>query len=713
MPSSLFALRRLLRILLLLLLCASRFKVSDDCNFISLTLSVPVIHPFLQALRERPLLTDGAMGTLLYARGASTENSFEQLNFTAPEMVQQAHIDYINAGADLIETNSFAGNRLKLANFGQEGQTYKLNVQAAKIARAAREIAGTPAFIAGSIGPPGRLLKPLGPLEAGELAAAYQEQMEALLAGGVDLFMIETMSSLEELAIAVRAARKVATLPIVAQLSFSVEGLSLLGLAAEDSVRLLADLKDDMPDVIGINCGAGPGPVFDSLLRMTAAFRDAGIKEDRLTFSCLPNAGLPSFNGGRYTFMSRPSYCASYVEPYLRAGARLIGGCCGTTPEHIKVMRKHLDNFLAHAEQEPHSKHETHAVQDKSSIAAKSTASVISLHSSSQIEEKKFDGEGEQLKEEKTKQEKASWASRLRAAKVSSSERGDFFISVELDPPKGATAKKLLQAAQMLYAAGADAINVGDSPMARVRMSSLATCQLIQTAVGIDTIIHFTTRDRNLMGIQADLLGCQALGIRNVIALTGDPPALGNYVHATAVYDVDSIGLIKIISQLNQGKDIAGNSIGSPTSFSIACALDPCKADKQQEMERLRQKIEAGAHIIMTQPIYQVSDLTNFFDDFGACPLPLVVGIMPLNSFKHAEYLHNEVPGISIPKHVRNAMEKAGEKGAQTGLKLAEELLHELMPLCQGAYLVPSFGRYDDMCTLVKNIKSNVQSCLS
>jgi homocysteine S-methyltransferase len=299
-------------------------------------------------------------------------------------------------------------------------------------------------------------------------------------------------------------------------------------------------------------------------------------------------------------------------------------------------------------------------------------------------------------------------AARLQESKATGT--GDFYVSVELDPPKGAVTRKILQAAKLLYEAGADAINVGDSPMARVRMSSLATCQLIGQNVGIDTIIHFTTRDRNLMGIQADLLGCQALGIKNIIALTGDPPALGNYVHATAVYDVDSVGLIKIITQLNQGKDIAGNSIGSPTSLSIACALNPTHENRQAELERLRKKIDAGAHFVMTQPIYQATDLSDFFADFGPCPIPILVGIMPLHSCKHAEYLHNEVPGISIPQHVRDAMEQAGDQGAQVGLELAEELLAEVRDVCQGTYLVPSFGRYEEMATLVRRLKEKSRS---
>lgn len=652
-------------------------------------------HPFLDALKERPLLTDGAMGSLLYARGASSEGSFEQLNLTRQDLVQQVHIDYINAGADVIETNSFAGNRFRLAPFGLDADVWKLNVWAAKVARNAREVAGQPTFVAGAVGPTGRLLAPIGDVSRDDLSTVFQEQMEALLAGGVDLFMIETMSSLEETAIAVRAARKVAKLPVVAQLSFSVEGHTFLGATPEDAVKLLAELGDDIPDVLGINCGAGPGPVFDCLLRMAEAVKSSGF-DDRVTFSCLPNAGQPSLTGGRYHFISRPSYCATYIEPYVRAGARLVGGCCGTTPEHIKVMREHLDKYIAETREEQKQAAAAPAVQVtvKKDLRKPSgtTAGAVAANEAGTAS-----GAGKSPK----------LAGRLD--QIKRNPGSDFFVSVELDPPKGAVFKKLLQAAQLIREAGADSINVGDSPMARVRMSSLATCQLINTRVGIDTIIHFTTRDRNLMGIQADLLGCQALGIETILALTGDPPSLGNYAHATAVYDVDSIGLIGIISQLNKGNDITGNSVGTPTNLSIGCALNPTMEDRHLEITRFRKKLEAGAHFTMTQPIYQVSDLTDFLDDFGECPVPILVGIMPLHSHKHAEYLHNEVPGITIPQDVRDAMEKAGDEGARVGLELAEELLEKVSSICQGTYLVPSFGRYDDMATLVSRLKGKLK----
>ena len=637
---------------------------------------------FLEAIRKRPLVCDGAMGTLLYARGASSEAGFEQLNLTQPEFVQQVHIDYINAGADVIETNSFAGNRFRLSAYGMAADVWKINLWAAKTARNAREIAGQPTFVAGSVGPTGKLLAPLGDTKPQELQDAFCQQMEALLAGGVDLFMIETMSSLEETREAVLAARKVSKLPVVAQLSFSVEERTLLGSTPEDVVNLLSELGDDMPDVIGINCGSGPGPVMDCLTRMVDAVKTLKLPKDRITFSCLPNAGMPTVVGGRFMYMSRPDYCASFVEPFIKAGARLVGGCCGTTPEHIAAMRGAVDKMLGQTDQAP-------SVQIVSNPVEVTQEEVKSARPIAP----------------KEKGEKAlpplGFAERLLAT-----DPDDFFISVELDPPKGTVARKIIQAAGNLKEAGADAINVGDSPMARVRMSSLATCHLIQQQSGIPTIIHFTTRDRNLMGIQADLLGAQALGINNILALTGDPPSVGTYAHATAVYDVDSIGLIKIISQLNCGVDIAGNSIGSPTRLSIACALNHTAENRALEMERFRNKLAAGAHFVMTQPIYQKSDLTNFLDDFGNCPAPILVGIMPLHSHKHAEYLHNEVPGISIPDKIRKAMEKAGEEGARIGLELAEELLEEIRPIVRGAYIVPSFGRYDDICTFVKNIKS-------
>lgn len=649
-------------------------------------------HPFLEALKKKPLLCDGAMGTLLYARGASPEACFEQLNVGKQDVVQQVHIDYINAGAEVIETNSFCGNRYRLKAYGKEQDVWQFNVWAAKVARNAREIAGQPVFIAGSVGPTGKLLAPIGDVTKAELESAFTEQMEGLLAGGVDLFIIESMSSPVEAAVAVRAARKLSKLPVVAQFSFTTEGNTIMGTKPEDAARILLDLGDERPDVIGINCGAGPGPVLEALQRLGAELARLGVTPDELPLSCSPNAGLPGREGNRFMYISRPDYCASFVEPYLQAGARMIGGCCGTTPDHIKLMRTALDKYIE-KKLKPSKEFPKAGADELQQLAESSGTIRVTVQDAAPAEAPAkevpiFEG----------------IASRLRT-----NDRGNFFVSVELDPPRGAIPRKLLQAATMVKEAGADTINVGDSPMAKVRMSSMATCLLIQQKVGIETIIHFTTRDRNLMGIQADLLGCQALGVRNVIALTGDPPSVGNYAHVTAVYDVDSVGLIKIISQLNKGLDIGGNTIGSPTSLTIACALNPTAENRKLEIERLKKKIDAGAHIIMTQPLYQLSDLTDFLDDFGEVPVPILAGIMPLHSFKHAEYLHNEVPGITIPDHIRKEMEKAGDEGAAVGVAEAEKLIEELRPLIAGIYAVPSFGRYDDLCAMVRRLKAEAQ----
>lgn len=651
------------------------------------------VSPFIKAVKERPLLADGGIGTLLYSRGASPDASFEHLNLTNKDLVQEIHVEYLNAGAEIITTNSFGANKFKLANFGLEKDVWNINVWAAKVARNAREIAGIPAFIAGSVGPTGRLMPPIGDTGEETLFEAFREQMDGLLAGGVDLFTIETMSSIEELTVAVRAARSICDLPVIAQVSFSPEGHTFFGLTPEDVSRLFDNLGKDAPEIIGINCGAGPGPVFDALLKMTSTL--ARRKDLHLLgYSSLPNAGQPSMSEGHFKYVSPPDYCASYVDPYIRAGSKVVGGCCGTTPEHISAMRKSMDRYIANSK--PHSRSST-----LTDIPAQGGGIAISLRDQEESEAQEIDA-----KDDSDAAEREPLRIRLQALKDSKEKKkNDFFVSVELDPPKGAVTKKLLKAAAMLYESGADSINVGDSPMARVRMSSLASCQLISNNVGIETIIHFTTRDRNLMGIQADLLGCQALGIRNILALTGDPPALGNYAHATAVYDVDSIGLIRIISQLNQGKDIAGNTIGKPTNLSIGCALNCTHEDRKLELDRFKRKLEAGAHFVMTQPIYQVSDLSDFLDEFGDCPVPILVGIMPLHSSKHAEYLHNEVPGISIPDKIRAAMAKAGDQGARIGLELAEALLEQVRDICQGTYLVPSFGRYEDMCDLTRRLK--------
>lgn len=625
-------------------------------------------NAFLDALAERVLLADGGVGTLLYQRVGGPRGNLDALNLTQPQVVEQVHLDYIRAGAELIETNTFGANAFRLAEYGLEGEVWRINLQGAKLARNAREVAGRPVFVAGSVGPSGRPLETLGRRGRAQVRDAFLRQMEALLAGGVDLFMIETMLDVEELELAVEAARSLARLPLVAQITFSGGTEPVAPLQTEAFTRLVERLGDLAPDVAGINCGSGPGPVLEALAQL------GGIRARGLPLSALPNAGLPTRVDGRILYGASPGYLASLVEPMLRLGVRLVGGCCGTTPEHVAAMRARLDEL------------QPLGPPAEGTPPPDAAWSVVSV----------------EVRPRPAPQGRP--VSGGVSPVMEALGRGDL-ISVELDPPRGVQVEKLLANARILREAGVTCFNVADSPMARVRMASLASARMILEATELPTIIHFTTRDRNLMGIQADLLGAHALGIRHVLALTGDPPTVGNYSHASAVYDVDSIGLARILQRLNQGHDLAGNPIGEPTSFTVAVALSPNAPDPELEARRFREKLEAGADFVMTQPLYELAPLEAMLDRIGGCPLPLVLGVMPLQSHKHAEYLHNEVPGIRIPRRVREAMARAGEDGARVGLEIAAQVLEEARGLIQGCYIVPSFGRVEQAAGLVRELR--------
>lgn len=604
-------------------------------------------NPFIDRLQEGVLLADGAMGTMLYAKGISYERCFDEVNLSNPALVEEIHRSYLAAGAELIETNSFGANRFKLAEHGLEDKVRLINLQAAKVARAAREVAGVDAFVAGSVGPLGRPLGPIGRIEAGEAAEAFREQVEGLLEGGVDLILFETFSDLEELSIAVRTARSVCGLPVVAQVTMAEDALTASGATPEEVVARLRGLG---ADVVGVNCSVGPQPMLEVVERMVSV--DGG------PVSAMPNAGLPAMVGGRFLYFSTPRYMAERARSFVQAGAVLVGGCCGTTPEHIAAMKAAL-------------------------VEAQPSQRAARVWSAPHIEVESAEQEAEpsSLREKLGKQ---------------------FVVSVEMDPPKGSNPSKLLKAAAMLKEVGVDAVNIADSPMARVRMSALAVGFLISRQVGLETILHFTTRDRNLMAIQSELLGAHAVGIRAILALTGDPPRLGDYPGATAVYDVDSIGLIRILKRLNEGHDGRGASIGEPTSFLVGCALNPNAEDLELELDRFRRKLEAGADFVMTQPVYDVETLLGTLDRIGKVNIPIILGVLPLQSSRHAEYLHNEVPGITIPEPVRERMRLAGERGMEEGVALARELLREARPYVQGAYLMPSFGRYEQCAEILR-----------
>jgi homocysteine S-methyltransferase len=591
------------------------------------------------------------MGTLLYAHGVPYERCFDELNLIQPDLIQRIHQEYLAAGAEIVETNTFGANRFKLARHGLESRVRDINFRAVKIAREAREVSGQPVFLAGAVGPSGRVLAPAGAISPDEARAAFSEQIEALLEAGADLLILETFPDLDELRQAILAAREVCDLPVVAQISFADDGTTLTGRGPAEVAGALAEL-----DVvaIGVNCGLGPQLALDVVQQMQSV--------EGVYLATQPNAGFPSRLEGRFQYYSTPEYFAEYTRRFAEVGVRLIGGCCGTTPRHTAAMRQALDELRPEQ-----------AVRPISGVTLSRPPDVVEVPATAGP---------------------TPWAQKLQA--------GKFVVSVELDPPKGLNPTKIVQGAQYLAGLGVDSINIGDSPMARVRMSCIALAVLIQRQTGLDTIIHFTTRDRNLMALQSELLGAHALGIRNVLALTGDPPRVGNYPNATGVWDVDSIGLVKVLRQLNQGLDWAGNSIGRPASFEIACAVNPVADDLELELDRFRRKIEAGAHFAMTQPLYDLEQLEQFVDRVGPLPIPLILGVMPLQSYKHAEFLHNELPGVSIPAAIRERMRQAGERGQVEGVLQAQEFLSAAQRHVQGVYFMPSFGRYEMVGELVK-----------
>ncbi|MEO8970879.1 MAG: bifunctional homocysteine S-methyltransferase/methylenetetrahydrofolate reductase [Ktedonobacteraceae bacterium] len=643
-------------------------------------------YPILEQLRQRPLLCDGAMGSLLYARGITYEQCFDALNLTQPALIQDIHSEYISAGAQIIETNTFGANRAKLEAYNLEGQVREINKRAAKLAREAREVSGQPVFIAGAVGPSGRPLQAPDEHRLNELRSIFREQIEALLVGGVDLLILETFSSLPELRQAVLAAQDIGGLPIVAQMSFYEDGHTLSG---QSAARVAAVLDDLGVNVTGANCSVGPAATLDVLQEMIASVQPLAERAHTPAqlFSAQPNAGLPARIGNRFFYMATPDYFADYALRFARAGVRLIGGCCGTTPRHIEAMRKALDEHYGVAPQ---------AIPDAS-------ASIHIRSSNGQNGLTKAQATIASLIEEEILVPQQGTRTRLQEKLAS----GEFVVSVELDPPKGLNPTRILEGAALLQEAGVDCINIADSPMARVRMGCISLARLIQDHLGIETIIHFTTRDRNLMALQSELLGAHALGIRNILALTGDPVRVADYPNITGVWDVDSAGLISVIQGLNEGHDAANASIGAHASFHIGAALNLNMTDEEteQEIAKYRRKIEAGAHFIMTQPIYEIAPLLRFLNLAGTPPIPIILGSMPLHSSRHAEYLHNEVPGFSIPEAVRTRMRNAGERGPEEGLRMAQELLAEARPLIQGVYLAPSYMRFDIVSTLAQMLR--------
>lgn len=608
----------------------------------------PMQHPFQARLQTgRVVVADGAMGTELYARGIDFDQCLDAVNLERPELIEQIHRDYIRAGAELIETNTFGANRMRLATYGLEHRVRDINQVGARLARGAREVCGEAVFVAGSIGPTGRALEPYGQVTPATIYETFCEQIGGLLEGGVDLLILETFGDLREIAEAIRAARDSSDLPIVAAMTFAEDLRTPQGHSPEQVVEVLTGLK---VDVIGANCSVGSNTLLGVVERML----QAGAK----AVSVMPNAGWPTRVGNRLLYLSSPEYMAEMARRMVDLGAIIAGGCCGTTPAHIRSLR------LALRESAPPAP----AVEVVSAV------------------------EPEGLPE--GADDVSQLAGKLGRQHV---------VSVEIRPPRGANPAKALQGASLLKEAGVDALNVLDSAMSRVRMSSVATSVLIKRTLGVEPIVHFTTRDRNLMAVQSDLIGAHAMGIRTILALTGDPPS-GDYAHSKAVYDVDSVGLIHIIKQFNQGVDISGNSIGMPTRFLVGASLNPTAEDLEWELNHFRDKLAAGADFIMTQPVYDAELFRAVLDQVGTVDVPILMGLLPLQSHRHALFIHNELPGVKLTEEALRRMELAGTEGIQEGLTMAREMIQACGPLVAGFYIVPSFGRYEVAAQLVASI---------
>ena len=607
-------------------------------------------------LGERILVCDGGMGTRLYDLGIPFEQCFDEINVARPELVRKVHDEYVQAGADLIETNTFAGNRVRLAQWGLEGRVAELNEAGVRIAREAVAASGRAVLVAGAVGPLGRPLVPIGRVTREEAREAFHEQVEALVAAGVDLLLFETFSDQTEIAIALEAARSVTKeLAIVALMTFTDEGKTLYGNKPEEVARTLVQLG---ADVVGANCSVGPRPLVEVVERM--------LQVPGVRVCVQPNAGMPELVGGRYLYLSSPEYMGSYAHDFARAGVRMVGGCCGTGPDHIVAIRERVEGLVP----------------------------VDPQHGSKVLAAVREEDHGHVDPSEPAR----AIGSSLRAAL----DAGKFVVSVELDPPRGVDPGALIKGAELCKTNGIDAINIADSPLARARMSPLALGVLIRQHVSMELVLHLSCRDRNLLGLQSEAMSMYALGIRNVLAVTGDPPVLGDYPDATGVFDVDSIGLVTLIQRLNAGVDLAGKKIDYNTSFFAGVASNPTAVDLGRERERFQRKLEVGAQFTMTQPIYDIRILERWMKEVDP-PIPTLVGILPLRNARHAEFIHNEVPGMVVPDDIRARMHGAAN-GPLEGVRIAREFLLEAKQMVQGAYLMPPFNRFEmaiDVCQVL------------
>jgi homocysteine S-methyltransferase len=613
----------------------------------------------IERLRTETILADGAMGTMLHGRGVGFDKCFDELNLTHPSAVAEIHRAYIEAGAQLIITNTFGANRFKLAKHGLQESVAEINRASVDLARRVVAASFRDVLVAGDVGPLGVRIAPFGRVQPEQARTAFAEQIRALAEAGADLIVLETFSDLYEIREAIRAARDVAAgreapLPVVASVTFTRDDRTVLG---DDPMKVARALRDEEVDVIGVNCSGGPAQLARILKQMVQAVPSA-------KFWVKPNAGWPEQVGGRIMYPADPEYFGEYAPSFREMGACIVGGCCGTTPQHIAAMKRALETS-------PGTRHLQISALPQEEIT------------------------------ETPQEQPTPFAQKLAS--------GSFAVSVEMDPPRGLSTHKLLAGAALLADAGADVINVADSPMARMRMSAWAVCDVVQRKVGVETTLHFPTRGRNLLRVQGDLLAAHALGIRNVFVVMGDPTAIGDYPEAMDNYDLVPSGLIKLIKQgFNAGVDHSGTSIGQPTSFFVGAALNLCPPDVDTEIKNLHRKVKAGTDFFITQPIYRSQDgpslLERYEAKYGQLSKPILAGILPLVNVRHASFLHNEVPGIFIPEEARRRIEEAGEHGAKVGVELAVELIQQIQGWASGVYIMPQFHKFDMVAEIIEQV---------
>ena len=627
---------------------------------------------FLNRLQSRALLADGAMGTMLYARGVDFEECLDSLNITSSTAVSDVHRLYAAAGADILETNTFGANRFKLEHHSLADRVIDINARGVELARQAGRDVRAGIYVAGSVGPLGIQLAPLGPVKPADAFDAYYEQISALADAGVDLLIIETFSDINEIEQAIRAAKKACDLPIVAQMSFTRDNTTTLGSTPKSAaIRLLALGAN----VIGANCSTGPNRMLDVVTTMVAVAKESVATSGFV--SAMPNAGFPEVRAERLAYPARPEYFGQYATRFIDVGVRLVGGCCGTTPAHIQSMRNALD--VTGTER-------TAGVTYSIPVAPASASRPIRLSSA--------DGNLEPTMLERS----------FRDNKL--------VITVEIEPPKSSDTEAIEDTARMLREAGATVLNIADSPMARMRMSGLAVAHRVQERAEMETILHFPVRGRNLLRVQGDLLAAHALNIRNVFVVMGDPTRIGDYPQANDHHDIVPTGLAQLIKdKFNHGMDSAGSSIGRPCSFVVGMATNLTPGDFEKEAALLHKKVQSGADFIITQPIFDPMKAQEFIqyyrNKYGSTDVKIVAGILPLASVRHAEFMRNEVPGIVIPDQVIERLKSVGNMARNEGIQIAVETVSQMRRHVNGVYILPAFGRYDVVALIIRNIRSN------